>query len=121
MHRRWLVAVFALHLFLGVGAFAFGHAQSPEASQAQVQSLVTDVATAANTAFDDTAPATIALVDLVLNDIQSDVPECLDVAIATSGRGAPPHLPSPPLAQDLTPPVLDGPQRPPRGSLPALA
>ncbi len=49
-----------------------------------------------------------------------DLPECLDVPLALSGRSAHWRTPPPPLAKDLTPPVLDGLQRPPRG-LPAFA
>lgn len=120
MRRLWLVAVFALSLVLGTGAFAFGDLPRVEAPQAHAQSLVSDVVAATNTGVDGDFKTT-PLADPGLNDVQSDVPECLDVVIATSPRGAPLHLPSPPLAHDLTPPVLDGPQRPPRGLLPALA
>ena len=51
------------------------------------------------------------------SDLLTDLPECLDVPIAASGRGEVLHTLPPPLARDLTPPALDGPQRPPRGLL----
>lgn len=119
MRRVWLVAVFALSLFFGTGAFAFGHGPSPEPSQATAQSLVTESFTA-HTGADGMPDTTTALSDTAQsdtgpNDRLSDMPECLDVAIASARRGTAWHPPSPPLAQDLTPPVLDGPQRPPRG------
>lgn len=115
MRRIWLVAVFALSLVLGVSAFAFGDMPRVETPQAHAQSLVSDVAAATNATGADGELKTTPLTDPGPNDVQSDVPECLDVAIAATTRGAPLHPPSPPLAQDLTPPVLDGPQRPPRG------
>lgn len=114
--RRWLVAVFALHFLLSVGAFAFGQLPGAAPSQAQAQTLVAEVATAAQPAHDGTLKASPPQ-DHGLTDTQPDLPECLDVLIAASSRGEPLRTPSPPLAQDLTPPVLDGPQRPPRGTL----
>lgn len=115
--RRWLVAVFALHFFLSAGAFAVGHAAGPGAPQVAVAGLVAEAAPAA--AADVLVNALTA--DHGLSDPQADFPECLDVPIATSTRAAPLRAPSPPLAHDLTPPVLDGPQRPPRGALATAA
>lgn len=112
--RRWLVAVFALHFLLSVGAFAFGNFPAEAPQQAQVQGLMEEVATAAQPASDGTLKASPPQ-DHGLTDTQPDLPECLDVPIAASTRGEHLRTPSPPLAQDLTPPVLDGPQRPPRG------
>ncbi|WP_137922335.1 hypothetical protein [Hydrogenophaga sp. 2FB] len=100
-----------------MGAFAFGDAQGLATPQAHGHGQVADAATTP----EKTANTSAALADHGLSDMQSDVPECLSVVIATAAQGASWHLPSPPLAQDLTPPVLDGPQRPPRGPLPALA
>jgi hypothetical protein len=117
--RPWLVAVFALHFFLSVGAFAFGQVPGAETSQAHVQHLVADAVSPEKTAPDGSLKAGHSS-DRGLTDIPSDLPECLDVLIATSGPRDPLRTPSPPLAQDLTPPALDGPQRPPRG-LPARA
>lgn len=114
--RRWLVAVFALHFFLSVGAFAFGQLPGAPASQAPVQGLVAEAVSAAQTAPDDTLKPTPGT-DHGLTDTQADLPECLDATIAASSRGEHLRTPSPPLAQDLTPPVLDGLQRPPRGPL----
>lgn len=108
--RRWLVAVFALHFLLSVGAFAFG--QLPGMAPLQAQQLVAEVAKPAQ---DGTLKATHAQ-DHGLTDTQPDLPECLDVLIAASSPGEHLRTPSPPLAKDLTPPVLDGPQRPPRGT-----
>lgn len=114
--RRWLVAVFALHFFLSVGAFAFGKLPGAAVSQAPVQGLVTEAVAAAQTAPDDTPkPAPVA--EHGLTDTQADLPECLHATIGAASRGEHLRTPSPPLAQDLTPPVLDGPQRPPRGPL----
>ena len=110
--RRWLVAVFALHFLLSVGAFAFGQLPGMAPSHTQAHSLVADAAAPAQ---DGTLKATLSQ-DHGLTDTQPDLPECLDVLIAASSRGEQLRTPSPPLAQDLTPPVLDGPQRPPRGS-----
>jgi len=111
--RRWLIAVFALHFFLSVGAFAFGQIPGAPAPQG----LVAEAVSAAQTAPDDTLkPAAGA--DHGLTDTQADLPECLDATIAAASRGEHLRTPSPPLAQDLTPPVLDGPQRPPRGPHP---
>ncbi|QHE88423.1 hypothetical protein [Hydrogenophaga sp. BPS33] len=116
MHR-WLVAVFALHFFLSASAFAFGmapHTTPPSAHSA--------VATASVDSSASAAPESAGLADLFaehglgLSDTQPDLPECLDVPILTSSQGAPLRTPSPPLARELTPPVLDGPQRPPRGA-----
>ncbi len=117
--RRWLVAVFALHFLLSVGAFAFGQFPADAPLQAQAQSLVADAATPAQPASDGSLKAAHPQ-DHGLTDTQPDLPECLDVLIAASSRGEHLRTPSPPLAQDLTPPVLDGPQRPPRGT-PVLA
>lgn len=114
--RRWLVAVFALHFFLSVGAFAFGQFPGVPASPAPVQGLVAEAVSAAQTAPDDSLKP-VPGADHGLTDTQADLPECLDATIASSSRGEPLRTPSPPLAKDLTPPVLDGPQRPPRGSL----
>ena len=118
MRCCWLVAVFALHFLLSVGAFAFGKVPSHAVLPVAVQSLQADVATVAPA--DTTAPEGVLsaaqLADHALSDIQPDLPECLDVFIATSSRSAPLRAPSPPLAKDLTPPVLDGLQRPPRGA-----
>lgn len=115
--RPWLAAFFALHLFLSVGAWAFGPPQGVDASQASpAQSLVVVEAAAAQAAPDGGLTVDLWL-EHSLADAQSDLPECLDVPIATSGRGEHLRTPSSPPAQDLTPPVLDGPQRPPRGPL----
>jgi ABC-type transporter MlaC component len=120
MHR-WLVAVFALHFFLSVGAFAFGQVTgvAPSQAHAAVQGVVADASTTLKTAPDPT-PASAYSTDHALTDTQADLPECLDVPVGASSAGNPLRTPSPPLAKDLTPPVLDGPQRPPRG-LPTFA
>ena len=111
--RRWLVAVLALHLFLSVGAFAFDRLPTPESLAGATHSLVAEHATEPAT---DVSPLG-QTADRGLTDIQSELPEGLDVPISTSSRGEALRTPPPPLARDLTPPVLDGPQRPPRGSL----
>ncbi|MDR7093494.1 hypothetical protein [Hydrogenophaga laconesensis] len=112
--RRWLVAVFALHFLLSVGAFAFGQLPADAPSQVQ-EHLMAEAATPGQPASDGTLKASHPQ-DHGLTDTQPDLPECLDVLIAASSRGEPLRTPSPPLVQDLTPPVLDGPQRPPRGT-----
>ncbi|MDO9436764.1 hypothetical protein [Hydrogenophaga sp.] len=118
MRCRWLVAVFALHFLLSVGAFAFGKVAPHAVLPVAAQSLPADVATlaAADTSAPEGALSAAQLTDHALSDTQPDLPECLDVFIATSSRSAPLRAPSPPLAKDLTPPVLDGLQRPPRGA-----
>ena len=113
--RPWLAAVFALHLFLSVGAWAFGPSHGVEAVPAtHAQSLVIEAVAAAEPAPDD-GPSADHWPDHGLADAQADLPECLDVPIASSAPGEHLRTPSPPPAQDLTPPVLDGLQRPPRG------
>lgn len=108
--RRWLIAVFALHFFLSVGAFAFGHGHPAAPSQlSAVQGLV-EAATPADSPK-QASPAQ----DHGLTDTQPDLPECLDVLMAAATRGESLRTPPPPSAKDLTPPTLDGPQRPPRG------
>ncbi len=118
MRCRWLVAVFALHFLLSVGAFAFGKVPAHAVLQVAAPSLQAEAATTASA--DTSAPegelTAAQLTDHGLSDTQPDLPECLDVFIAMSSRSAPLRTPSPPLAKDLTPPVLDGPQRPPRGA-----
>lgn len=114
--RPWLAAVFALHLFLSVGAWAFGPSQGAQAVQAShAQSLVIEAAAAQPTPDGDLSADHWP--DHSLADAQADLPECLDALIATSGPYEHLRTPSPPPAQDLTPPVLDGLQRPPRGPL----
>jgi len=113
--RRWLVAVFALHFLLSVGAFAFGQFPGVAPSQAPAHGLVAEVAASGQLPQDSALKAAHPQ-DHGLTDTQPDLPECLDVLIAASSRGEHLRTPSPPLAQDLTPPVLDGPQRPPRGT-----
>lgn len=114
--RRWLVAVFALHFFLSAGAFAFGQLPGALPSQAHAQGLVAEAVSSAQPAPEG-ALAHDQGADHGLTDLQADLPECLDAPITASSRGEARRTPSPPLAQDLTPPVLDGPQRPPRGLL----
>ena len=80
------------------------------------QGLVAEAVSATQTAPDDTLK-TAPGADHGLTDTQADLPECLHATIAAASRGEHLRPPSPPLAQDLTPPVLDGPQRPPRGLL----
>lgn len=121
--RRWLIAVFALHFFVSVGAFAFGSLPEATPPQSHAQALVVDtaamVAVAQSSPGDPSLPGAPAQ-DHGLTDAQPDFPECLDAPMAVStahdALRAPPH----PVARDLTSPVLDGPQRPPRG-LPVLA
>ena len=113
--RRWLVAVFALHFLLSVGAFAFGKLPGHIPAQVVAHSLVAEAAAADQPVQDGTLKAAHPQ-DHGLTDTQPDLPECLDVLIAASSRGEHLRTPPPPLAQDLTPPVLDGPQRPPRGT-----
>lgn len=115
--RPWLAAVFALHLFLSVGAWAFGPSHGVEAVQAShAQSLVIEAVAAVQPTPDDGLSAD-PWPEHGLPDAQADLPECLDAPIATSGPGEHLRTPSPPPAPDLTPPVLDGLQRPPRGLL----
>lgn len=122
--RRWLVAVFALHFFVSVGAFAFGSlpGATPPPSQAQAQALVAQALTpaSAQVAPGDTSLPAGPAQDHGLTDAQPDFPECLDAPMAASTAHESLRAPSPPVARDLTSPVLDGPQRPPRG-LPVLA
>lgn len=114
MHR-WLVAVFALYFFLSASAFTFGMPSHTPATAAHSTVAAASVEHAHTAAPEGSTPAAL-FADHGLSDPLPDLPECLDVLILTSGRGAPLRTPSPPLARDLTPPVLDGPQRPPRGA-----
>lgn len=114
--RRWLVAVFALHFFLSVGACAFDKLPTPESFGSAAHNLVAERVAA----LSDPAPEagqTGQTADRGVTDLLTDLPECLDAPIAASGRSEVLHTPPPPLARDLTPPALDGPQRPPRGPL----
>lgn len=114
--RRWLVAVLALHLFLSVGAFAFDKLPTPEPLAGAAHCLVAErIAVLGDPASE--AAQTGQKADRGPTDLLTDFPEGLDVPIATSSRGEALRTPPPPLARDLTPPVLDGPQRPPRGPL----
>lgn len=110
--RRWLVAVFAFHFFLSVGAFAFDKLPTPEPHAGAAHSLVAEHVAALS---DPTLEAG-QTADRGVTDLLTDLPECLDAPIAASGRSEALHSLRPPLARDLTPPALDGPQRPPRGS-----
>lgn len=122
--RRWLVAVFALHFLVSVGAFAFGSHAHPAAAQAPAaQALLAEAASPASVSGQADAglgKSANAAADHGLIDDQPDLPECLDVPIRAAAHGPIGRTPPPPLAKDLTPPVLDGLQRPPRG-LPAFA
>jgi hypothetical protein len=114
--RRWLVAVLALHFFLSVGAFAFDKLPTPESFGGDAHSLVAERVAALSDPASE-AVQTGQTADRGLTDLLTDLPECLDAPIAASGRSEVLHTPPPPLARALTPPVLDGPQRPPRGPL----
>jgi hypothetical protein len=112
--RRWLVAVFALHFFLSVGAFAFDKLPTSEPLGGVAHSLVAERVAALSDAASEAAQ-TGQTADRGATDLLTDLPECLDAPIVASGRGEALHTLPPPLAHDLTPPALDGPQRPPRG------
>lgn len=115
--RRWLVAVFALHFFLSVGAFAFDRLPTPESfAGAAHSSLVAERVAALSEPTSEAAP-TGQTADRGPTDLLTDLPECLDAPIAALSRSEVLHSLPPPLARDLTPPALDGPQRPPRGLL----
>lgn len=115
--RRWLVAVLSLHLFLSMGVFASGEAHARAAapdSAAVHQQLLAEAVLSASVAHpDSTTPGHAP--EHGPSDLLTDLPECLDAPIAASGRGEALQTLPPPLAHDLTPPALDGPQRPPRG------
>lgn len=118
--RRWLVAVLSLHLFLSAGVFASGdaHARAAAPDSAAHEQLLAEAVLSASVSPDSTTPGHAP--EHGPGDLLTDLPECLDAPIAASGRGEALHTLPPPLARDLTPPALDGPQRPPRG-LPTLA
>ncbi|WP_439607080.1 hypothetical protein [Hydrogenophaga sp.] len=114
--RRWLVAVLSLHFFLSAGVFASGEAHARAAapdSAAVHQQQLAEAVWSASVSPDSTPPGHAP--EHGPSDLLTDLPECLDVPIAASGRGEALHTLPPPLARDLTPPALDGPQRPPRG------
>lgn len=118
--RRWLVAVLSLHLFLSAGVFASGdaHARAAAPDSAAHEQLLAEAVLSASVSPDSTTPGHAP--EHGPSDLLTDLPECLDAPIAASGRGEALRTLPPPLARDLTPPALDGPQRPPRG-LPSLA
>jgi hypothetical protein len=113
--RRWLVAVLSLHLFLSVGVFASGdaHAGATAPDRAEHQLLADAGLLSASVAPDSATPGQAP--EHGPTDLLTDLPECLDAPIVASGRSDALHTLPPPLAHDLTPPALDGPQRPPRG------
>jgi hypothetical protein len=113
--RRWLVAVLSLHFFLSVGVFASSeaHARAAAPDSAVHQQLLAEAVWSASVSPDSTTPAHAP--EHGPSDLLTDLPECLDAPIAASGRGEALQTLPPPLAHDLTPPALDGPQRPPRG------
>jgi hypothetical protein len=112
--RRWLVAVLSLHLFLSVGVFASGHAHArATAPDSAEHHLLAEAEVPVSAALDSATPGQAP--EHGPTDLLTDLPECLDAPIVASGRSEALHTLPPPLAHDLTPPALDGPQRPPRG------
>ncbi len=110
--RRWLLALFALQFFCSVSAFTFAGAEVRE-------STVFTAAVAfepAKDSLDLKHKGAVSALDPVhgLMDDIPELPECLDVAIGETTSPAPWRVPREHPVDEATPPVLDGPQRPPR-------
>jgi len=110
--RRWFIAAFALHFFLSVGAFAFGHIDThAPGGNAQPNPLAEMSDWLDPTQEGDllgTAP------DHGLTDSQPDLPDILKPVSFLLAEASPQPAPAehrwvPPLS-----PTLEGPQRPPR-------
>jgi hypothetical protein len=116
--RRWILALFALQFFCSVSAFTF-------ASTDLLQSTRDSAGVAyevSNASLDATEKGVMSALDPVhglLDDIP-ELPECLDVVIGETAIAAAWDVPLEHPIAELTPPALDGPQRPPRRLL-ALA
>lgn len=110
--RRWFIAVFSLHFFISVGAFAFGkidiHAPGNGQNQA-VFALVGDI-------HDPTQEDDLlgAAPDHGLTDSQPELPEFIPPVSIPVAVGLP--QPAPEDVRRVPPraPTLEGLQRPPR-------
>ena len=93
--RRWFTVIFALHLFLSVGLFAFAApgGDAPDAALPEIS------ASALHGAAEDNPP---------------ELPELMNLDVAASTTSPWPTAPVDPQVQPLVLPALDAPERPPR-------
>lgn len=112
--RRWLIAVFALHFFVNVGGFAFGHTSLHTPALGPV--IHSDAAAGLGATHPHSVVQAHTVPEHGLTDAQPDLPDVIQPEAATPGM-APPR-PSPVGARRVPPPspVLDGLQRPPRSA-----
>lgn len=110
MFRR-LIAIFALHFFVSVGFFAFGHTQVGVATSLSTGEALTSADLAEVGHEGDllgSAP------DHGLTDSQPELPEQMQLTVLALMPGRPLPAPAAPLLRAHTHPALDGPRRPPR-------
>lgn len=110
MSRR-LIALFALHFFLSVGFFAFGHTQVGVAAPLPNGESVT-LAHLADVGHEGDLLGSAP--DHGLTDSQPDLPEQMQLVLWALATGHPLPTPSAPLLRPHAPPALDGLRRPPR-------
>ena len=112
--RRCLIAIFALHFFLSVSAFAFGGAQSASATQAHAVSVLQS----APAGLEDTAQQGKALAESAVNHALVDqVPDLPDSLPRIVMAQRPPVDVGPTIGyrqRAVLPPSLDGLLRPPQ-------
>jgi len=110
--RRWSFLVLTLHFILSLGLFAHGQIQGAGLSDASVQ-----VTAAGRPSLMRPAQCGDLLGnshDHQLSDEQAELPEFLPQAVPAPVLRPHSGGPSGPSLVHLTPPPLDGPQRPPR-------
>ena len=110
--RRWFVAVFALHFFLSVGAFAFGHTDMRVSGNEGANNLVELMNGGHSPAQDKDLLGSAP--DHGLTDSQPDLPDIIKpVAVSLVCASAQPFPPDLQWVQHVSP-TLEGLQRPPR-------
>lgn len=112
--RRWLIAVFALHFFVNVGAFAFGHTSLHMPIQGA--GIHSDAAAGLGTPHPHSVDQANTMPEHGLTDAQPDLPDIIKPVVVV--LDAPMAPPAPADVHIVTPssPVLDGLQRPPRST-----
>lgn len=110
--RRWFITIFTLHFFFGVGAFAFGQIDFHPTGSAQsaLMAEATGHLPDTNQKHDLLGSAP----DHGLTDSQPEMPEVIDLDVATL-LASPRHpAPADTTWVRLLSPTLEGLQRPPR-------
>jgi len=110
--RRWFIAVFAVHFFLSVGAFAFGHTDIQMSVSEGNNNLVEVLDDAHHPGQDKDLLGEAP--DHGLTDSQPDLPDIIKPVAVSLGTA--PAQPFPPDLRWVQPvsPTLEGLQRPPR-------